>query len=756
MRILAIRGENLASLAERFEIDFEAEPLRGAGLFAITGETGAGKSTILDALCLALYDEFPRVAAPGAKEDIPDASGKNIAANDPRSILRRGAARGFAEADFIARDGLRYRARWELARARGKATGNLQNRARGLFRIDAEGAILATVEGGVEPVNKRIVDLTSLTFDQFRRTVLLAQGDFDAFLRADTKERAELLEKITGASIYAEISKRAFQCAKEAAQAVDALEQRRADIGLLDEEARGALHAERAHGAARRAELLREREAVVAERNRHEAIARAEAKCAEAVAIREAALRAREGVEPLRERLAALARAEPLRAPLEEARRAEAALAQALREETEARDALQAARENLGEAQARESAADAIFAQAEAAIAFCEPQWLRAEILDSRVDALAKDAANAQTQADAAGKAARDRCEEHARAAASLERTRAALRDARAALERAAAAKPLAERWSEIADWLEKRDDFTKRTRAARARLDELAQELARGAKQIAAFDAADDEDRAECGRHAALIDTRAKALAAIDENAARARAAALESRAVLLRDLAMAARLHSDATATRERADMDFDAAARAATAEEATIASLLAARAQDEARREETERLGDLADAAASEHAPRLRAALVEGEPCPVCGAREHPHGHGQGASRDFVTSLRARRDELRRELSQADVSIAQASAREAAAKARRDEASGRRDAAAAVLDRARQDYARHLALWPQGEGDTPPAAIETAAPALDQSGAAIAAERDDDCRKTRRRAQAARGNRPSAQEP
>lgn len=737
MRILAIRGENLASLAERFEIDFEAEPLRSAGLFAITGETGAGKSTILDALCLALYDEFPRVAAPGAKEDIPDASGKNVAANDPRSILRRGAARGFAEADFIARDGLRYRARWELARARGKATGNLQNRARGLLRIDADGAMLAAVESGVEPVNKKIVELTSLTFDQFRRTVLLAQGDFDAFLRADTKERAELLEKVTGASIYAEISKRAFQCAKEAAQAVDALEGRRAEIGLLDEEARGALHAERAQGAARRAELLREREAVVAERSRHEAITRAEAKCAEAIAIREAALRAREGLEPLRQRLAELARAEPLRAPLEEARRAEAALAQALREESEARDALQAARKNLGEAQALESAAEEIFAQAEAAIASHEPQWLRAEILDSRLGALAKDAANAQNQADAAGKAARDKDEERARAAASLDRTRGELKSVRAALERATAAKPLAERWSEIADWLDKRDEFTKQTLAARARLDQLAQELVRGAKQIAAFDTADDEDRAECGRHAALIDTRAKALAAIDENAARARAAALESRAVLLRDLAMTARLHAEAAAARAGAALDFDAAAQAATAEAATIAALQATRALDEARREEAERLGDLADAAASEHALRLRAALVEGEPCPVCGAREHPHAHGQehgrqDASNDFVTNLRARRDELRRALVQTDFALAQASAREAAAKARRDHASHQRDAAAATLDRARQDYARHLALWPGGEGDAPPAAIETAAPALDQSGAATAAER------------------------
>jgi exonuclease SbcC len=67
MQVLTIRGCNLASLAGEFEIDLAAEPLAGAGLFAITGDTGSGKSTLLDALCLALYGTFPRLRMPGAK-----------------------------------------------------------------------------------------------------------------------------------------------------------------------------------------------------------------------------------------------------------------------------------------------------------------------------------------------------------------------------------------------------------------------------------------------------------------------------------------------------------------------------------------------------------------------------------------------------------------------------------------------------------------------------------------------------------------
>ena len=60
MKILAIRGRNLASLEGDFEIDFTVEPLLSAGIFAISGPTGAGKSTLLDTMCLALFARTPR------------------------------------------------------------------------------------------------------------------------------------------------------------------------------------------------------------------------------------------------------------------------------------------------------------------------------------------------------------------------------------------------------------------------------------------------------------------------------------------------------------------------------------------------------------------------------------------------------------------------------------------------------------------------------------------------------------------------
>ena len=122
MRILASRGKNLTSLEGPFALDLEHGPLGDAGLFAIAGPTGAGKSTLLDALCVALYNTTPRLSGQGGVEvGRADGALRGVPANDPRNLLRDGAGEGYAEVDFLGREGRRWRARWTARRARGRA-----------------------------------------------------------------------------------------------------------------------------------------------------------------------------------------------------------------------------------------------------------------------------------------------------------------------------------------------------------------------------------------------------------------------------------------------------------------------------------------------------------------------------------------------------------------------------------------------------------------------------------------------------------
>ncbi len=194
MKILSIRIKNLASLEDVTEIDFKQEPLSSAGIFAITGPTGAGKSTILDALGLALYGKTPRYLQ--AKEsgiEITDVQGSAISQGDVRGILRDGTGEGFAEVDFAGVDGQRYRATWRVRRARDKAEGSLQQYSIALKNIDTN----TDIPGKKQEVLDSIERLVGLNFEQFTRSVLLAQGDFTAFLKAAKDEKSALLEKRT-------------------------------------------------------------------------------------------------------------------------------------------------------------------------------------------------------------------------------------------------------------------------------------------------------------------------------------------------------------------------------------------------------------------------------------------------------------------------------------------------------------------------------------------------------------------------------
>jgi exonuclease SbcC len=199
MKILAVRIKNLASLEGIFEIDFNTEPLKSAGIFAITGPTGAGKSTILDAICLALYGKTPRMlnAKDVSERTLEDISGEKIKANDVKTILRDGFAEGYAEVDFTALDNEPYRSRWTVSRAHGKADGKLKKEDFQLTNLKSG----MPIHFSARTRDAEIEKLVGLNYDQFTRSVMLAQGEFTAFLKASNDDKSELLEKLTGTRI---------------------------------------------------------------------------------------------------------------------------------------------------------------------------------------------------------------------------------------------------------------------------------------------------------------------------------------------------------------------------------------------------------------------------------------------------------------------------------------------------------------------------------------------------------------------------
>lgn len=232
MKIIAIRLKNLTSIEGSVEIDFTVEPLYSAGIFAISGATGAGKSTLLDALCLALYDKAPRFATSVESINLVDVGDNQINQSDVRNLLRRGTSDGYAEVDFQGVDGHRYRSRWSVRRTRNKASGSLQPQVLEVKDLDTE----KEFQGTKKELLAQLVDLVGLTYEQFTRTVLLAQNDFATFLKSRGSAKAELLEKLTGTGVYSRISQEIFARNKAAQEEVVMIHNKMSVIELLPEE----------------------------------------------------------------------------------------------------------------------------------------------------------------------------------------------------------------------------------------------------------------------------------------------------------------------------------------------------------------------------------------------------------------------------------------------------------------------------------------------------------------------------------------
>ena len=212
MKFKKLEIHNIASIADA-EIRFDQAPLEGEPLFLICGETGSGKTTILDAICLALYKTTPRIKQSNSEKYIDESlqvmknnENQGIQVSDPRQYLRRGATEGHIELTYTGNGNENCKARIEFG---------IVGRSQNLKKTDWSLTVNQSVYTKEKDIDEEVKRTVGFDFEQFCRTTMLAQGEFTRFLKSGEKEKSDILEKLTGTEIYSEIGKRIFEVTRE-------------------------------------------------------------------------------------------------------------------------------------------------------------------------------------------------------------------------------------------------------------------------------------------------------------------------------------------------------------------------------------------------------------------------------------------------------------------------------------------------------------------------------------------------------------
>ncbi|WP_297576934.1 AAA family ATPase [uncultured Deefgea sp.] len=639
MKILAIRGKNLASLAGEFDVDFEQEPLKSAGLFAISGPTGAGKSTLLDALCMALFESTPRLLKAGSGKTLPDGTDL-ITHQDAANLLRRGCADGYAEVDFVGNDGASYRARWSVRRARGSIKGSLQASTMTLLQLPH----MQPIGGKKNEVKAEIIQRIGLNFEQFTRAVLLAQNEFSSFLKADDNERGELLETLTGSTIYSQLSQGAFARAKAELQALQRINDRLADQKPLSAEARSELdvaattaaqalstldttaqslnHALRWYTEADKLALgVNAAQVAVDEQNTAHS----------AAALRRETLQQLDLVQAARPLLLDVDR---IAASLAQTSAAIAAGQQQLSTANQASETANAA---LAQAQSQQLAAE----QAQIAAA---PQLDAAKKLDTSIDIRQSAQVSLQSTVAQANQAAQQALAQHEQKQTALDNGYSQLANAEQWLHAHTQYQDLAQNWAASAVQLQQAAAARTAAQAAASQCAQLTQAHSTQTAQLSAANAqlATAQialQQAEQQRQAAITQQEQIDIGSLPVQKAQwtQRRDDLASAQQLVQRISeytaqLDKLLHQQAMQQAAQAQTEQNWAAL--TQQQPLIAATLA----------QAERSLKLAEAACNSNVESLRDALQEDAPCPVCGALDHPYVSANPQLQAMLTSLQA----------------------------------------------------------------------------------------------------------------
>jgi exonuclease SbcC len=233
MKFKQLEIHNINSIADAV-IDFENLMPADQHIFMIWGPSGAGKSTILDAICMALFCKTPRLQSIAEKKEnqyvdpefqFSDRA-KGIAINDLRQYLKRGTKEGYCSLQFVGNDSVTYTAKTSFSINRN---GNLNNIEWSLSSENGQWS-------KVKEVEQQVITVTGLTYEQFCRTTMLAQGEFTKFMKSDQNGKAEILEKLTDTSVFSEIGRRIYEKFSQKNKELELLNRENENIVRLEDE----------------------------------------------------------------------------------------------------------------------------------------------------------------------------------------------------------------------------------------------------------------------------------------------------------------------------------------------------------------------------------------------------------------------------------------------------------------------------------------------------------------------------------------
>lgn len=667
MKILAIRGCNLASLDGEFEIDFTADSLAQDGLIAITGATGSGKSTILDALCLALFNRIPRLPTRGSQTLIgrkDEDDKQRLASHDVRHILRRGTGEGYAEVDFLGVDKKQYRATWTIRRARKRPDGRFQAPEHQCISLSDEKPLGRTRK----EVEERIVEKLGLTIDQFRRSVLLAQGDFASFLKADAATRSHLLEMITGTEIYGEISRQAHRRANEEVAKLNELQTRLNEYDTLDNDARAALIAE----VAAQAQQLQQQENTLKQwqqqvdqleriRTQHQQLKQAKAKQKQQKNIWQDSQAERDELHQLKQ-------LQSLRLPLQRVDDASAAYHKIQSQQAPAKQQYQRSKKQLAALAVDLDKQQEAYQQAETTLQQAKPELRQAYQLDNQLQQIEKEQQDFSRQREAADKqrtALQHAIKAKQSALQASQQEQSKINDW---LAQQRADEPLAAQWTH---WESLFDDLLAKTtkqRGYQQDVEKLTQAQANSVNDLQASEkiiAESQQQLSELEKELSMQNEQ-NIQSQLDQCIADIQA---DNRHLIqLKEQEKLQHQYQQNQREQSTIRAELEQLQRSVTQAQKVKASTEQALLLSNVRLDEATQKNKRALLATSESIESLRSKLNTGEACPVCGSQAHPfHSEGNEKLHIFaemqekrVQELQAENTNLKQQLQQASSEI------------------------------------------------------------------------------------------------